>query len=160
MHLTKIKKFRRLPAPLKLAFSEAAFLLAVAHVLTKLVPYRWWSGLLGPICDAHQNNERSIFVNSEAAQAVGWAVNAAARNVPWNAVCLPRAMVGKWMLARRDVDSTLCLGICRSLGSAKSHADLHAWLEVGEHTITGGEIADKFKSIVQFGPSRRTSDIQ
>ncbi len=140
---------------MKGALLEASLLLAFAQVLTKLVPYAWWSRLLGP--PAAGEPQRDAAQDDPAAHGVARAVHTAARHLPWAPVCLPRAMAAKWMLARRNVASTLVLGIRRpeirdvdDTGNAKA-TDLHAWLRVGDRTVTGGDVADAFTVIAHYG---------
>jgi hypothetical protein len=58
-------------------------------------------------------------------------------------------MAGKWMLARRNVESTLYLGV-RPQREVRNQVDLHAWLQVHEHCIAGGEIAQDFEVLAKF----------
>ena len=76
------------------------------------------------------------------------AVTTAARKVPWNAVCLPRAMAAKAMLARRGCPSSLHLGA--SLNS--QHALVaHAWLTVGDTVVVGGAGVPTVTPLARFG---------
>ncbi len=126
---------------------EAAVLLAFAQILVKATPYSWWSRLLGPISGDQEKGNAAA--ETEIAGSMAWAVNMAARYLPWNAVCLPRAMVAKWMLARRSVSSTLVLGVRKARHSTDT--DLHAWLRAGRQTVIGGEVADQFTIIACYG---------
>ncbi len=60
-------------------------------------------------------------------------------------------MAAKWMLSRRNIPSTLFLGIRRPTEPASSTTDLHAWLRVGERTITGGDALEGFTVIARYG---------
>lgn len=145
-HLNRVRTFLRLPMSRKNALLEAALLLVLAQLLIKVTPYSWWSQLLGPIDS--EKEESNAVAEIEIAGSIAWVVHAAARCLPWEPVCLPRAMVAKWMLARRDVSSTLVLGARKTRHS--SDTDLHAWLRVGQQSITGGEVADQFTVIACY----------
>jgi hypothetical protein len=80
--------------------------------------------------------------------AVRQAVIVAARNVPWNAVCLPQAMAAKAMLARRGQGSTLYLGAARAESGGLT---AHAWLVAdGEIVVGEAGIAD-MAPLARFG---------
>lgn len=149
MYCSRLRKFWRLSLSTKFALFEAAIFLALAQFLTKRVPYSLWSTSLGPINPAHHDG-RSPF-ESETLQTVIWVVHSMARYLPWTAVCLPRAMVAKWMLARRKIPSTLILGVRRPLTAQSKESQLHACLSVGNRMVTGGDVADQFKVIARFG---------
>lgn len=71
---------------------------------------------------------------------ITWAVGAAARHVPWKAVCLYQAMAAKRMLARRGIASTLHIGAARREGQLNGHA----WLSHGERIIIGADGAGEY----------------
>ena len=52
---------------------EAALMVAFAQALTKLVPYSWWSQLLGPIGSGEQ--QLTAIQNDEAARSVAGVAN-------------------------------------------------------------------------------------
>jgi hypothetical protein len=76
------------------------------------------------------------------------AVTVAARNVPWNAVCLPQAMAAKAMLARRGQGSALHLGA----GKAEAGGFMaHAWLVAGGEIVIGEAGAQAVTPLTRFG---------
>ena len=58
-------------------------------------------------------------------QALGEAVNIAARHLPFPATCLTRSLLLGWLLRRRGVQSQLCIGVRLTQGAL----DAHAWME-------------------------------
>ena len=60
-----------------------------------------------------------------AIQALGEAVNIAARHTPFHATCLTRSLLLGWMLHRRGVASDLRIGVRLTQGVL----DAHAWVE-------------------------------
>ena len=149
-YLNRLIAFVRLPLSSKSALLEAALLLVFAKLLIRVTPYSWWSRLLGPV--SRDREESDAITETEIAGSIARVIQTAARCLPWNIVCLPRAMVAKWMLARRNVSSTLVLGIRKTRQTGD--ADLHAWLRVGQQSITGGEVADQFTVIACYGERR------
>jgi len=67
------------------------------------------------------------------AREIQYAVESAARHLPWKPVCFPQAVAAQWMLRRRAVPSTLYLGIDPAEGY-----DAHAWVRAGTVMVTGG----------------------
>jgi hypothetical protein len=138
-----------------LALCEAAALLSVAQFLTRCVPYSRWATLLGPI--AREPGRAAFARERQVAGDVVRAVDIAARHLPWNVVCLPRAMAAKWMLARRNIPSVLHIGIGRTPDAAASASSsgLHAWLSAGPEILVGGEVADQFSVLARYGHDAR-----
>lgn len=78
---------------------------------------------------------------------ISWAVEHLGAR-PWiNALCLPRALAAHAMLRRRGIASRLCLGVVRQGGALSAHA----WVEIGNDKIVGGEGADGFTRLAAFG---------
>lgn len=68
--------------------------------------------------------------------------------VPWESKCLVQAVVAKILLKNKGMRSTLYLGVRKS-GDGSS-LEAHAWLDVGEQTILGGEVADQFTEVSSY----------
>jgi hypothetical protein len=76
------------------------------------------------------------------------AVTTAARNVPWNAVCLPQAMAAKAMLARRGCGSSFHLG---ADFDAQGKLIAHAWLVAGGTIVVGAAGIAGVTPLARFG---------
>lgn len=76
-------------------------------------------------------------------QALGEAVNIAARHMPYPATCLTRSLLMNWLLHRRGVPSDLRIGVRITNGTL----DAHAWVEVG-----GVPVNDRPDVVGQFMP--------
>ena len=117
---------------------EAAALLAVARLLVKHVPMRYWRAWL-TTADVPPATPRHA-----VARTIARTVRSVARRWPLNAVCLPQAMAGQWMLRRRGVPSRLWFGVRKGADSGTADAvelEYHAWLTVdGQCVLGGGEI--------------------
>ena len=120
-------RLRRSAADVRLV-AEAALCLGVAR-LALLLPFRVISPRLGRLAALEPQVQDQ---DHELGLRVGWAVEAAARRVPWRAVCLPQAIAAKLMLRRRRVASTLYLGI-----ESDTRLTPHAWLQVGDRIVVG-----------------------
>ena len=71
-------------------------------------------------------------------EQVTFAIPRVARRVPWRADCLVQALAGERWLRRRGIAAQIVIGV-RKNGPAP--LDAHAWLEAGDHIVTGGETA-------------------
>jgi Transglutaminase-like superfamily len=120
---------------------EAILALALARLIVLAVPFRlmvpWLSR--GPKTGA---NDEALLLR------VGQAVTTAARNVPWNAVCLPQALAAKAMLARRGHGSSLHLGA--GVGE-QGELIAHAWLVAGETIVVGAAGMNGMSPLAHFG---------
>jgi hypothetical protein len=143
-----VAKWNRLDWSQRLVLLEAAWYLAAAQAAVHLLPFRWISPRLGSLGET--NIERSITQEQQReAQQVGWAVTALARYFPWDAKCLAQAVAGKWMLQRRDIPSTLYLGVER-VHSGEKWLEAHAWLRCGTDIVTGEPQHERFKVLAAF----------
>jgi hypothetical protein len=125
----------------RLLIAEAAILLALARICVLTVPFRVLARWLSRAPDAAAPDPM-------LALRVGQAVAVAARNVPWNAVCLPQAMVAKAMLARRGRGSAFHLSATIEDDGKLS---AHAWLESDGHIVTGASGMRGMSHLVRFG---------
>ena len=75
-------------------------------------------------------------------RAVGRMVRRVARRLPFEALCLPRAMAAQWMLRRRGVSSRLWVGVRRAAPGRP--LDYYAWLTVDGESVIGGRSASAY----------------
>jgi len=68
--------------------------------------------------------------------------------VPWESKCLVQAVVAKILLKKRGIESTLYLGVRKS--GDNSSLEAHAWLDVGNQTILGGDVSDQFTVVSSY----------
>ena len=126
-------------------------MLGSARLLVRFVPFRLWRGWMGSIGSTGAAHALDAEDRARALLVRRW-VDLAAGNLPFDAVCLPRAIAARWMLARRGIASELHLGARASQDEGKP-IELHAWLSCGELDITGGR---QRRGFTAFGrPSER-----
>ncbi|MDH4132846.1 MAG: lasso peptide biosynthesis B2 protein [Gemmatimonadota bacterium] len=135
--------FVRLPAPERRDLVEAAALCTVAGVLIRVLKFRRLAPRLGRHM-AVSPAERDEATSPQVA-GVRWAIEAAARHLPWRPVCLPQAVAAQWMLRRRGIPSTLYLGA----DPARAY-DAHAWVRAGTTIVTGGPLEERFTVVSSF----------
>lgn len=76
-----------------------------------------------------------------------WAVEAAARRLPWRTMCIEQGLAVQRMLRRGGVDAVLRYGACHD-AAGKLHA--HVWVTVGPEIILGVEEASGHSEIASF----------
>jgi len=123
-----------------LAVLEAVVMLGIARICILTMPPRWYV----PKAGGSQVEAGADAI--DVAKLVRVAVGAAARRVPWTAVCLPQALAGKWMLRRRGVPSVMRLGMAKD----GTHYSTHAWLKVGDFPVTGDGEMERYKVLGEF----------
>jgi Transglutaminase-like superfamily len=137
----KLGRFLGMTNHQRVLLLEAALLLGVARLILVTVPF-------GRIAPWLQRAPDSPEPDTATVLDVRQAVTVAARNVPWNAVCLPQAMAAKAMLARRGQGSALHLGA----GKAEAGGFMaHAWLVAGGEIVIGEDGAQTVTPLTRFG---------
>ena len=137
----KLRTFAGLSAAERLMIFEAVLMLAAARLLVLTVPFRVLARWLARAPDKGACDDT-------LPSQVRRAVTIAARNVPWNAVCLPQAMAAKAMLARRGHGSAFHLG---ARLDAEGRVVGHAWLAVGDTIVVGAAGSRDVAPLARFG---------
>lgn len=117
-------------------------------LLIKLIPFRYWSRLLGTELGDAPEQVRDC---PDTAHEVGEAIRRTNRIFQGRLTCLMQAVAGKSMLNRRGIPNTLVLGV-RTRRDAESELSLeaHAWLRCGSSILLGGETQDYFSVVARF----------
>jgi hypothetical protein len=137
----KLKTFLAMRGADRLLVCEAIVMLTLARVIVLTVPFRYVALCLS--CRPKTDSADEVLL-----LRVRKAVTTGARNVPWNAACLPQAMAAKVMLARRGCGSSLHLGADLD-GIGKLTA--HAWLVAGKIVVVGAAGIPDVAPLVRFG---------
>lgn len=103
-------------------------LLSWARLLVAWVPLRDWRASLG-LADGRG-------ATLEEARQLAADVEWAAKRLPFQTKCLPRAMALSWLLRRRKLGHSLVIA-ARPKQQRTSADALHAWVEVGGYKIVG-----------------------
>jgi hypothetical protein len=77
-----------------------------------------------------------------------WAVEAAARRVPWRALCIEQGLALQHMLRNSGIDAVLHYGARHEPGSDDLQA--HVWVTVGTDVVIGGREASGFALVASF----------
>lgn len=129
----------------RLRVLEAAALLAAYALVVRVLPLKQLLTLAG--IRIASTTQPPIQSPSAEGLAVGRAVEAAARRLPWHPLCLPQATVAGLMLRLRGRRPSMCFGVKR----AEDKLSAHAWLILdgaeGGIVVGGRPVGD----LVPFG---------
>lgn len=134
--------FRRLGWRDRALVAEAVLLLGAASLAIRLLPFRTVASM------AAKNGRTRAPAGPDAARRLRWAILAAARRVPWRAVCFQQGLAAHWMLRRRGYASRLHYGARAEPGS---DLKAHVWVRSGDTDIVGCENAADYALLTTFG---------
>jgi hypothetical protein len=140
-------KWHRRSGTERLLLLEAFVLLGIARFFVLAIPFRWLAVTLGQ--HMKESAEEVAPRELRIAGLIGQAVCSAAANTPWESVCLPQAVAGKWMLQRRRISGTLYLGLAKKENGPERLA-AHAWLRCGDNILTGTAGHQQFTVVSTF----------
>ena len=86
--------------------------------------------------------------SSASADHCIWAVETAARHVPWRVVCIQQGIAAQRMLRRRGVDAILHYGISNRRKIERLEA--HVWVTVEGEMLIGGAEAPNFAPVAAY----------
>ena len=135
-----LRRLNRLSAAQLWLFARAIAVLAAASAAVAMLPFKraiaFGAVKLRPTSDAL------------APRDCVWAVEAAARRVPWRAECFEQGLAVQRLLRRSGVDALLHYGARHSSCGAKLEA--HVWVSVAGEVIIGGGDSLGFGEIAIF----------
>ncbi len=143
--LTTPANFFRRSALEQRLFFEALFWLMISRLAISLAPFRRIAPFLGHAM-AETPMDPSEF--RPLAGRISWAVQTASRYTPWASRCLAQAIAAKMMLKRREIPSTVYLGLSKEGPKGLS---AHAWIRCGDKILTGADGRRQFKVVATFG---------
>lgn len=124
---------------------EAGVSLVVARLAVWFVPFRRVATRLGN--EMAESPAEITEEQREMALPIGWAVRTLGRRLPWMSQCLVQAVAATRMLQRRQIPSTLYLGLAKDPeGSLKAHA----WVRSGAKILTGAKGHEDFRVVATF----------
>lgn len=134
-----IARWRRLGRPRQLLLIEAVGALGAASAAIRLLPFK----------RAVRLGSRPLPGTSavQVSPDLIWSVEAAARRVPWRAMCIQKGIALQWMLRRRGVDAMLHYGIAHD---RSGELEAHVWVVAEGRVIIGGEEAPRFHRVATF----------
>jgi hypothetical protein len=122
---------------LLLAANAMGWLLLV-WLAIDLLPFKLYRKMMRPVA---RRPEMGFAPAAEFTKRVAWAVRAAARRVPWRAVCFHQGIAAQQMLCRAGVPAELRYGVAKT---ANGGFKAHVWVTSYGKTVVGGESQDRF----------------
>jgi hypothetical protein len=127
-------------------FIEVYALLGFARLAIDSMKFKNLANHLGtPMLESPPNIPA---LHLKEARRVAWALRTASRYTPWKSNCFPQAIVAKFLLSRKGIQSTLYLG---AAFKARTEMEAHAWLRCGPLYVTGGRGYRRFGTVGIFG---------
>lgn len=139
----KLRRFSALSLADQWLFGRAVVRLAVARLQLAITPFEQLARRLSA-----EGETVSTEADPELVRRVGFAVAAAANNVPWRSDCFPQTIAARKLLERYGYASTIHLGVERS---GEDGILGHAWLTCGGIVVTGGQNLDRYVEIHRLG---------
>jgi len=103
-----------------------------------LLPFKLYRKMMRPVA---RRPEMGFAPAAEFTKRVAWAVRAAARRVPWRAVCFHQGIAAQQMLCRTGVPAELRYGVAKT---ANGGFEAHVWVTSYGKTVVGGGSQDRF----------------
>ena len=137
-------KLLQLPMRDRILLAEAVTDMGIAALAVAVLPFRTLAAAASRTPHAPFSGGQEI---PTLVGGVRWAVEAAARRVPWRAKCFEQGLTAQHMLRRRGVPSVLYYG-----AAPKGSADMaaHVWVRAGDIDVVGCEIASQFALLAKF----------
>ena len=161
--MTKIFQLLKMDWPQRALFFEAVFNLARARFYVRFFAFKNYIYRVGePLAGESEVDDTVAAGNFKLLRSISREIERASRNVPWDAVCLPQAMAGKWMLKRRNLPAIMFLGVAKENAAAAAEVKkikkgewqpglkAHAWLKSGNYVVTGRQGHQQFTVVGRF----------
>src|SRR4051794_16717478 len=132
-------RFQRLSRRRRRLLIDAMLALTLASAALVLLPFRR-AIRLGSV-DLGRNRSAKL-------EDCVWAVEAAARRLPWRTACIQRGIAAQRLLRRAGIDARLRYG-ARNEPSAPG-LEAHVWVTVGREAVVGGSEAAGFAEIAAY----------
>ena len=139
--MKKLRRFCELEAKDRLLFLRAIAALAIARIRLASSSFEKLAA------DFTGDTEPAGIADPELLTRIGFAVRAAAANVPWRADCFPQALAARTLLKRHGLAPTVHLGVER-IGDDILNG--HAWLSCGDTIVVGGDDLARYTEIHRF----------
>ena len=134
--------------PDKIYLLEAFVLLLYARILVVFRPFKEIAPTLGN--HMQESASEPSMDQLEEAKAIGRAIKRVSQFTPVRSMCFEQAITASIMLSKRGISTTTYFGVLKD-ESVKEGLKAHAWIKVGETTITGNRGMNKFTVVSTFG---------
>jgi hypothetical protein len=147
---SSLNNFVRFPREKKVLLINVFICLCYSRVVLKTTSFKKIATRLG-----EPMSESSIDSNKEAtkiARKIGNTIHKVSNYTPFRSLCFEQAFTLMFMLKKREIASTIYLGVLKSEGESKLKA--HAWTRVGNVYPTGNKGKDSYTIISTFSTTK------
>lgn len=132
---SKFYRFRKLPLREKMLFGEALFFVYSAKVVSALLPFKYCIRMMSKDLKNESPTDQEFLLSLKDA------LLRTENLIFWKNACLVQSIAAKWMLNRRNIQSTLFFGF--NFDEEKKFI-AHAWVQADDIEIVakGGEYAE------------------
>lgn len=143
----KLKRFNSFTFKDKLFLVKAFLVTGIFRMAMLYIPFSRLKNYMGK---SNVESKNSI-VKEEYYEAIriAWAVNLASKYTPWESKCLVRALTAQYFLYKKNISSTLYLGVSKErilnsrdsvVKNSRESEELiaHSWIRCGDVFVTGG----------------------
>ncbi len=138
-----IIRFVRLPLERQRLLVATTLMLALVALLRRFFPFRHIAARTTHAPPPFPDRDRQERLIAE----IRWAIWAAARRVPWRALCFEQGFAAQWLLARRHVPATLHYGVANRPDEGMI---AHVWVRAGDIDVVGCKGLDEFTELARF----------
>lgn len=142
--LLNIKKFSKINFKDKLLIIRITTLSLFYRILILIVPFKKLSKRLGETkVISHYIPKRweVLYI-----RRMYYYIYKVCSKTPWESKCLVQALIGRKLMHRKNIETTLFLGVCKD---KNNNMIAHAWLKCGNNYVTG-DIKDEFGIVATF----------
>lgn len=134
--MTVIARWIALDPARRILLLRAVTALCAASLRVRLFPFARIAAGLGPmqLPQPDAGAVTAAAADQATARRIGWAINAAARHLPFECACLARALAGHALCRAAGLAPTLRMGAERD---QQGRAETHAWLTAAGVGVTG-----------------------
>jgi len=141
----KIQRFFRLTRAELFIFILACIISIKHSIITAILPMRSYMSKMG---DKGKESPHELIINELVyAKTVELTIRRVQKYLPFKIKCFAAALTAKELLAKRNIHSTIYLGVKKGNGDKMI---AHAWLRCGDIIVTGKEEMGNFTSLVFF----------
>ncbi|WDE98830.1 lasso peptide biosynthesis B2 protein [Lentisphaera profundi] len=141
--LRSLLTFIKLPMKIKLLALEVFLELCLACMQLKSQEFKTLAGKFGEKESESSKASREISPEIKMTKRLIFRI---AELLPWKCVCFPQAIAGHRILNKKNLSSTLYLGLLKEKGEMKAHA----WLRHHQYIVTGDNGIEQYTVINSF----------
>lgn len=140
-----LRRYWQLPSPYRKAVRQAVYWIVMIRAALEVVSFRrvlrYVEARAEAACAEHGTAPADAMAHPPVARTV-WSIQAVGRRLMPQRPCLTQALVGRLLLAREGVATTLHIGVAKAAEDLKAHA----WLEhEGTILIGGAHARDEYR---------------